>query len=419
MGNAVEVRYRLPRSVVRVTGTVTIETSDSGEPVVKRATDVSLGTEAEPSNARYLEVPEEWGTDREFDVKLTDDERLSSAEGSSKGVGAKVIEAGIRAATMAVKLAPAIAALLEQAPDNVPTASAVQEALEAERKDLADRQAAARARVEQVSAALGATIDALAGDAPPADGPARLEALTAALEAARKEAAALDAEVAKWRAERFPAWTQTLAYTIGTGDLPQRDKVEDRLVLTDEERTGEVAEVAAKLGVVVVRVKDALTNVVKGDEHERKDVVFYRRPRRVQLAIYEEEPSAAAAVGAPSSYRLRRVTSAWVVDRHSPMVQLAFRSGLFAEHGATFAFGDAGTLTHVTNKSTSAVGTVAGLVSGAGAQIQESLEQAEKISGAFPGDPARAALQNQVDEQELQARLVKAQRTIAGQDKAG
>ncbi|MDA0161308.1 hypothetical protein OM076_13605 [Solirubrobacter ginsenosidimutans] len=77
-----------------------------------------------------------------------------------------------------------------------------------------------------------------------------------------------------------------------------------------------------------------------------------------------------------------------------------FRSGVFGTYGATAEFGDAGTLVHLTNKQTSALGAVAGAVSGAGAQVQESLEQAAKISTALPGDPKRRALQDQVDEKE-------------------
>jgi hypothetical protein len=52
----------------------------------------------------------------------------------------------------------------------------------------------------------------------------------------------------------------------------------------------------------------------------------------------------------------------------------------------------------------------------AGGQIQESLDQAAKIKAAFPAptDPKLRALQQQVERKELEARLAKAQATIAG-----
>jgi len=79
-------------------------------------------------------------------------------------------------------------------------------------------------------------------------------------------------------------------------------------------------------------------------------------------------------------------------------------------------FGEAGTLVKLTNKETSAVGAVASAVSGAGGQVVEMLDQADKIKLAFPEtkDPSLLALEREVARRELEAKLVTADKTISG-----
>ncbi|MDA0161309.1 hypothetical protein OM076_13610 [Solirubrobacter ginsenosidimutans] len=215
--------YWLPRSVVRITGSVTVEVSDTGKPVPKRTSDVSIATEAEFGDPLRLTLKERLGAEREFDLRFTADQRLSGATSSSTGVGAKVIEAGVRAVSLVAKLLPAMTAALDAAPGR----ETVLGALEVEQPDLAARGREARDRVERVQEALENTIDSLAAGTLP-DGAEQLKALEEALAAARREAALIEAEVAAWRAERFPPWSQTLSYMVGTDALPVRPNVAER-----------------------------------------------------------------------------------------------------------------------------------------------------------------------------------------------
>ena len=102
------------------------------------------------------------------------------------------------------------------------------------------------------------------------------------------------------------------------------------------------------------------------------------------------------------------------MDRFSPIESVAIESHLFHNDGATLEFGDAGTLTRLGNKRTSGAGAIATTLAGAGADITGSLDQAAKIAGALPHDADLKALQAEVTRKELEARLVAANKTIAG-----
>ena len=94
---------------------------------------------------------------------------------------------------------------------------------------------------------------------------------------------------------------------------------------------------------------------------------------------------------------------------------MPIESALFGKHGATLEFGDAGTLTHFTNKKVSAAGDVAGALGAAGGQITESLELGAKIKALLPvqQDPTLIALEGEVARRKLEADLASANKTIA------
>jgi hypothetical protein len=379
---------------------------------------VSTVTAAEPGPPHTLRLSEHLWSDREFDLKFTDDGRMSSASNTSTGIGAKVIEAGVKTAVLAARVLPMIAKVIEDEPANAPKVSMIDAALASDKPDLAAARDAARERVDRVERSLGGAIDALAGDRPPQNPAERVTALEAALAAARRELALLETQVAAWRAIRFPVWTQSLVYDVGTDDLPELPELAERLHRADLRLDGDAAEAAHRLGVVVVRVADS-RNVPISDELDdgEYDAFLYREPRLVSLAIYEAEPVAdrASATKDSEAFRLRRLTSAWVVDSYSEQGVIRYRSDAFAKRAATAAFGEAGTLTGFSNSNTSALGAVAGAVASVGGQITESLDAAAKITAALPADPQLGALQAQVDEAELKARLATANHTISKQ----
>src|SRR4051794_9045005 len=111
------VFYRLPRSVVRIEGTVTTTTDASGTVSATGAGEASLATEADCDSRYELVLEDEWWKEREFSLKLASDERLLGAGESSTGLGGKVLEAGVRLAALGVKLAPLLLPLLAKEPE--------------------------------------------------------------------------------------------------------------------------------------------------------------------------------------------------------------------------------------------------------------------------------------------------------------
>jgi hypothetical protein len=397
--------YALPLTVVKIDGTVTVSTADSGEKVPVRTSDVSVAVQADTDNLRELVVKERWGEKHEFEVKLAQDERLAGAMSSSTGLGAQILAAGLRLATLAAKVVPGL-----DVPGDVLKGVPIEETLEKEQPELARRRRIYRTALSTLQAKL-AELASEAARQPSPDVHERIKTTQIALTAARSEAAHLEAQFEAWRTERYPDWTRTYSYGLGVDRLPERTTAEDPLRLTEEElNEGQVGEILRALGVAVARIADK-----DPTDHTPKfpaEGVEFRRPRLCQLGVYEapdgEEP------GAGTPLHLRRLMPAWIVDASSDFGFIPFESGVFEEHGAGAEFGDSGTLVKLTNKSTGAAEALATAASGAGGAVVESLDQASKIAAAFPAptDPALKALQDHVGRRELEARLATANKTI-------
>ena len=408
--NAQTVRYALPVTVVRVDGTVTVSTAASGEKVPMRTSEVTLATEADRDAMHELELREEWGRERDFDLKLASDERLAGASEASTGFGTEIVATGLRVAAFAAK---AIARFAAAIPIDVLESVPLQEVLKRERPELARRRNEYTETIGGLQWRLLQLGERLATPDAGAETHELIKAVQTALTAARAEMSVLESQFEAWRSERFPDWTTSYTYTIGVDRLPNRPVAEDEVTLTDDELSeGQVGEVLRKLGVAIVRIADQ-------DPTDRSDTfddlgVRYRLPRRCELAAYEARDEKIAPGESPR-LQLRRLMPAWIVDAESELGFVPFGSDLFEKHGAGAEFGDAGTLVHLTNKHTGAAAAITSAVGGAGGQVVESLEQAAKIGGAFPTapDPALKALQDEVTRKELEAKLATARKTIA------
>ena len=99
------IHYHASRTVVNISGVLTTTTEDSGETVTERASEVTVGTSADPNASLELVFKEHWGKDREFEIKLTADERLAGATAGTKGAGAQILGA-------ALSLVPLVGALV-------------------------------------------------------------------------------------------------------------------------------------------------------------------------------------------------------------------------------------------------------------------------------------------------------------------
>jgi hypothetical protein len=404
------VQYALPLTVVKIEGTVTVSTAASGEKVPVRTSQVSVATEADLDATRVLELRGNWWKEREFDLKLAPDGRLTGAGDSSTGFGAQVVATGLRVAALAARVVPAF---LARAPEDVAKRVPVEELLEQEKPELARRRKACAKAVDE----LQSRIISLAPELARQDGaPQRLETLKAvevALAAVRAEATTLESEFAAWRAQRFPDWTTNYTYTVGVDRLPNRPTAAEQITLTDGELgEGPVGEVMRTLGVAAVLIGDE--DPTQHSDTFEDSGVRYRLPRRCELAVYEAPPGQGEDGQSPE-LELRKLTPVWIVDAQSEVGFVPFRSEAFEKNGAAAEFGETGTLSHLTNKHTGVAGAVTSALDSAGGGVVESLEQAEKIRTAFSApDPALKALQDQVARKELEAKLATAMKTIAG-----
>jgi hypothetical protein len=397
MGLAQGVHYHASRTVVNIKGVATDKTDDNGEMITERNADVTIGTAADPRTPLQLIFEEHFGRDREFEIKLTADERLAGATATTKGVGAAILQAGLSLVPLVAKVA-AVVGVVESAPKTL------DEEFREECPDLADRRQQLRQAIDKLQQAVA---DEATHYPPQPSDVTRLEWLQSALDLARAEAADIETRFNSWRTRRHPSRSRSLSYSIGVDDLPCRSRAELSISL-DYARLGPVVQAAAEaLGLVVVRIEDELQ---PKDPPQGNDRLLFRYPRPVQLAVYEVIDPAS-----PQDLRLRSLAPASIIDSRSEWGDIVVRSGLFEEHGVGAEFGDEGTLLRVSNKDVGAAGTIASAVGGAGGQIKDAVEQGEAIAGAFaPSDPRLKSLVEQVTWDELQARDVKAKREIAG-----
>jgi hypothetical protein len=400
-----QVKYRLAQTVVRIVGTVTIEKALGAQDTTTRTSDVLLATEADPHDKeRTIDLSSSVWHSQTASIHLAGDQRLTSAKHTATGAGAKVVEAAVRLATIAVKLAPVVAAaFLESAPE-VGAPSTLDEAV------LEQRRERFHDLVTSLEDSLGNRLAAIAASEGDNMAQAMLALRTteAALSAARAELALLDAAYDAWHAARFPSVVEQIEYSLPTSALPELEDDPDEIDRGDLKLGEAETVVADRLGIIVARIADPGDE--GGDPH-RENGVHYRLPRRVRLAVYR-----AADDGPPSTkFRLHTSSMAWVIDAKSELGFVDFESAFFGKRAMTIGFGDSGTLSVLSNSSESTAGVAAPALSSAGSEIVESLGQAGKIAKAFPSepDPATETLEKQVKQKELEARLAKANHVIA------
>ena len=414
MSDGWKLDYLEARTVVRIEGTVTIDTDASGERVAERASEIAVAVEADhEGGACSLEIDPRWWKDQETELTLADDGRLSGTSHSAKGLGAQVVGAAANAVALAGKVATGF---LGFAPAAARTAVPIEDDLASDptQGDLAARRKEYRAAIDALQKTLLQTANAAAADPAPA-AKERVATLKAALDAARAEAAVLEAAFEEWRAERYPTWTQTLTYVIGTDKIPRRSGADPELTLSEDEAIGDVGAAARTLGLVVVRLDEEDNHHTADDT--AADAIHYRLPKRVELAVYEAEDAEVPAgeTKVPERFLLKSLIPAWVVDADSVHRSIPLSSGFFTERKTTLEFGAAGTLTKISGKSVGSGAQIATLLGGAGGNITGGLDSAAKIAAAFPApaDPSLKALQDQVTRKELEAKLATAKHTIA------
>jgi hypothetical protein len=421
MGAEQMVNYRLARSVVMLDGGVTIDTADDGTDSYTRTCQVTIGCAADPGADLKVEIDDKLGAERKFDIKLADDGRLTGANDSSTGLGAQIIGDVVTLATAAAAVvAPRLLAepravrdLLtadSAAPPTGPTS--IEHQYAAARPEVAQTRAKLAAAASALDDALATASETAAGEDEISDARKnQLTELSAAVTAVRAELTVAETDFQTWKTATFAPRKVSITRAIGVDELCSISETPETRTFSATELSGQ-EQTAYTLGVVVAVVETTRPGV---QTPEASDATFiYRIPRLVQIAVYVRAREDGFQVDLDGALQLSQVSSAWIIDNRSELGEVHLTHGVFKDRSTTVAFSDAGVLNELGNHETPPLAAISKALGAAGGQITNTLGTVSKVSTAFAQtDPKLAALNAQVSEQELRARLVTANATIA------
>lgn len=381
-----EIYYRLARSALTVGGSIEsyVDFTTGGRDERTRA-DVALISQTDPRPSARRRLPADMPA--EIAVTLTDDGRLSSISGSTKGVVPQLVEAGASVLGFAAGLGgKALSAFLgvpalegTEAPGEIPL-----ERWKRMNRDEASRLATALEALKELHDAIVETSRETAqGDAQPAVQYRRLVALRAALTATEEELAGITTRRDAWLAKEYPPETTRHTFVVATDDVfvlesddPAPPQTISKTALSEGSRVAKA--VRDTLGLALVEFVDrgeapspsgeAGERVLSDDEDDlrkHQDLehgklplgVEFRVPRPYTLAIYKAAPP--EGNGVEPSFELERVDRVWVVDRRSRLGYLDLQSGRTDSAKGSIAFSAAGTPSAVAMAQSSAIGDFA------------------------------------------------------------
>ena len=378
-----EVYYRLARSVVTITGQVTHDFDPTTSAARTAATsDIEIGVGADPRLDWRCRLPlgRDFMRDKTFDLAFASDGRLTSSSATVSGVGASLIEAGVRVAGfVAATGMAALAKTVPPAPPPPPKPRTFEDALEQDNADLFNRRNAYRTAITNLQDALARNAQSVAANPATPGLLAEGRALQGTLERLRLEAEHVVAQVDAWLHTRFPSVSETHEFAIGTDDLKEIPAADATIQVDINDLSPTMQQAAATLGVVVFRVADVEEAAASfTSEDLQQDVgVWFRVARPTHLAIYDRE------LGDDGPFTRRRVTPEWVVDSYSRLGYLGFESGVFDKQTDSVEFGDAGTLSKLGSSDESAGRQLSAALAAAPGQLKESFDQAVAVVDSY------------------------------------
>ena len=381
--NAETIPYRLALSVVRISGTITNDFSpQTSRPRTSASSDIEIFVEADPRPAweQRLSLQSSFAKDRDFDLKLTPDGRLTSSSGTVTGGGGALLEAGIKVgafigSTM-IGLAAKGFAVTARRTAKPADGKTLEETLADENPALHELRESYRSSIVALQKKMAAHGAAVAGASEV--GLAKLvegAAVRGTLERVRAEAAEVEAEVDAWRRSRFPSTSEERSFEIPSDDLPVLAAAEPSHEFDLAKLPAPLRNAAEQLGVIVAEVRQHHSPAAARAQDEwADDGIWFRATRPASLAIYERP------LGSEADFKLRSVTPSPVIDSKSELSFLCFDSGLFEKRSGGVEFGDSGAVSHVTRASESAARQISAALSAAPGEIKESVEQANAVS---------------------------------------
>jgi hypothetical protein len=434
VADALTLTYWCARSIVTISGTVTAHFDAKGDLVSADKTSVvTIGSEADPQARHDLRLSHRAGS-QEFDLRLAPDGRLAGAGYDDEGAGAAVIGATLSVVSLGATVAGAVLPALGIATKTTPPPQAAREHWD----ELEERQRQLEELIDRLQRRAIALAGAADADKPPAGLGDELKALDAALALIRGEETKVEAAMKDWRAKHFPDRTTTFTYAIAAGELAGAGEAPGTIEVDVEGLAGDIRDAVDKLHTLVQRIEDPVEPPPPAEDED--EVIFYRLPRRVDLAVYElafigSQPAAVrhgdandTAAPAPvedppplsgvQRFHLRQMLPLWILDARCETHTVPITHSLFGKHAATLEFGDAGALSHIANTDTGGVGNVASAItsalggSSASAPSPAGGSSGDKAGLAASTDPTLAALQAEVTLRKLEADLATANKTI-------
>jgi hypothetical protein len=401
MGHTDEIKYHLPISCLRVTGTVT-HTYDSILDKTETAPTASVALDVIADEAKLTaKIESGWLRDTNVSFELTDDGRLVSSSVESTGEAGKAL---LGVVTVGGAIAGAVIGLPPGAVGAIAAAAGLGAAKVVDHKELIDRARKpekdpvakayekaypgvfelktkyAELVAELLRGAAVATEEFTNADTDLSRRAAltRVRDYRQALELARAESEHLDAHYKAWRATTFKSRSEAFEYLLTLDALRKAGaKVESGTVTFADSGDPEIQEVKkvwANLGAVVVISGAGSDTTVEQPSGENK--ILVRLPRRVTLALYKK-----GEAGKPDEGRavLVETKSYLVMDGLCGLETFAFRKSLWAKRSSALKFSGSGALTGFSSTAASTAAALAEAAQGAPAALAGGLEQSKKI----------------------------------------
>jgi hypothetical protein len=413
MGEDVDIRYALPVSCVRATGTVTFTTDSllaesQVVPEAVAALDVIAG-----ARNQVLHADAGRTSDTKMSFSFTEDGRLTSAGVSSAGQGGKIIlgvaGVGAAAAALALGLPGALvggAALgaaeiarregLEAAPDEPEVEEP--EVEDPELAAYAEEHKAAWELRQRYTTLLEAVTEKIADAGDQAVGATSDDDLAAAvtrlrlwrsvLPLLRAELELLNEHYRAWRATKIHTRTETheRILTLDTLSSAAATVAPDGTVgfsadPSDAPAVAEVRSVWNRLGLLVT--VDPLVRATPPSEATRTNKILVRTPRRVTLDIFERTDDEKAV--------LQESRPHLVLDAASEDTEVELPKKWLGESDVELTFAPSGALIGLGSKGTGAAAALAETLGSLPETISGGVTQAKSITDAVVGLRGTAA----------------------------
>lgn len=431
------VDYHLAVSMVRVAGTRSASMDAAVFPVAETEeadATVELVTVADHRFRFGIRNDGGWTRDVALELALTDDLRIVSTGATSKGRVGEAVKGTLRFVASTLATAATLAATggaggalrdtskeppPKPGPPTPPPPPRSAEQLYAETmKDAAVLRNSVRSALATVRGKLIEGELHLADAENPDDVRAaaqRSRARQAALGRLEELHAEAEARFQVWKASRRTTTTTEFEYLVAVADLPRTSDIDCHL----EEPTEEL------LGSSWPLFRDLHCAVTVTDVSARKDAtdidptvdrsypgVFYRKPREVELSVYERDGGPGLA---DARLVLSRRTRHLVVDDHCERRYVQFDKSAWGDRAVKLEFGDLGAPTKVSTAATSTAAAVGGMLGELPAVVKDALAQGAAAAAQLEkiGD---AGVDRQLARLDKRAQLL--QRTIA-EDAAG